>query len=284
MTKVAIVTDTDCSIPYDISQKYGIQQVPITIHFPDQSFTTGIDIDDDLLFQKIDRLNKLPTTAAPSPNAFASAYQKAFQEGASAVVCICVSSAISATYNSAVTACDLFPGRDITVIDSRLVSMGQGFMALAAAEAAKAGAEKEEVIKAAEDVGGRVQLFALLSTLKYLAMSGRVGKLVAGMADTLDIKPILSMNDGKLDLLERIRTRKKAQERLLELTGQALNGKKIERASVIHVNNLEGARELQKQLCERLGCPSEVITAEFTPGLSVHAGNGIVGTVLVASK
>jgi len=243
-----------------------------------------LDIDDAQLFKKIDQLKKLPTTAAPSPNAFAKTYQRAFDEGASSVVCICVSSVISATYSAAVTACDMFPGKDIAVIDSQLISMGQGFMVLAAAEAAQSGASKASVIAAAEDTGKRVHLFALLSTLKYLAMSGRVGKLAAGMADTLNIKPILTVRNGKLDLLERIRTHKKAQERLLELTSQALDGKSIERAAIIHVNNPEGARELKEQLCARMPCPEGILTAEFTPGLSVHAGSGVVGVALVASR
>jgi DegV family protein with EDD domain len=284
MSSIAIVTDSDSSIPPALGARYAIQQVPITIHFADESFTTGIDIDDALVFKKIDQRNKLPTTAAPSPNAFANAYQKAFDEGADSIVCICVSSKVSATYSSAMTACEMFPARDISVLDSQLISMGQGFMVIAAAEAARAGENKAEVIAVAEDTAKRVHLFALLSTLKYLAMSGRVGKLVAGMADTLNIKPILTMRDGKLDLLERIRTRKKAQERLLELTCQALDGKAAERVAMIHVNNLEGVREVQEQLCELLSCPQDIVTADFTPGLAVHAGTGVVGVALVAAK
>jgi DegV family protein with EDD domain len=284
MNKIAIITDTDSSIPASVSEKYGIQQVPITIHFNGESYTTGLDIDDTLVFKIIDQHKKLPTTAAPSPSAFASAFQKAFDEGAESIVCICVSGKISATYNSAVSACEMFPGRDISVLDSQMVSMGQGFMAIAAAEAAHAGAGKAEVIAAAEDTAKRVHLFALLSTLKYLAMSGRVGKLVAGMADTLDIKPILTMRDGKLDLLEKIRTKKKAQERLLELTCLAVGGKAIERAAIIHVNHPEGARELHEQLCKLLPCPKDILTADFTPGLSVHAGTGVAGVVLVVAR
>jgi DegV family protein with EDD domain len=284
MTKIAIITDSDSSIPAGLGAELGIAQVPITIHFADASFTTGIDIDDALVFKNIDQRNRLPTTAAPSPNAFAGAYQRAFEGGADSVVCICVSSKVSATYNSALAACEMFPARDITVIDSQLISMGQGFMVLAAAEAAKAGANVAEVIAAAEDTAKRVHLYALLSTLKYLAMSGRVGKLVAGMADTLNIKPILTVKDGKLDLLERIRTKKKAQERLLELSKQAVEGKSIERLALIHVNYVEGAHEVQEQLCKLLPCPTDIITADFTPGLSVHAGTGVVGIVIVAAK
>jgi DegV family protein with EDD domain len=178
----------------------------------------------------------------------------------------------------------MFPGKEIKVLDSQQISMGQGFMVLSAAEAAAAGASLAEAVAAAEETVSRVNVYALLSTLKYLALSGRVGKLVAGMADTLSIKPILSVKDGKLDLLERIRTKKKAQERLIELTCQSLAGKPIERLAIIHVNNLDAARELQDQLCSILPCPSEILTADFTPGLAVHAGSGVVGVAMVSGK
>jgi len=283
MNKIAIVTDTDSSLPVDLANQYGIRQVPITIHFEDSSYTTGIDIDDRLLFEIIDRQKKLPTTSAPSPSAFANAYEAAFKDGADSIVCICVSSKVSATYNSAVTASEMFPGQDISVIDSLNLSMGQGFMVLAAAEAASQGATKEEIITQALAAGQRTHLFAVLATVKYLAMSGRVGKLAAGMADTLNIKPILTVRDGKLDLLERIRTRKKAVARVLELTQSSVNGKTVERVAFMHANNLPGAQELHGQLCNLLTCPSSIIMTDFTPGLSVHAGSGVVGVTLLTN-
>jgi DegV family protein with EDD domain len=283
MKKIAIITDTDSSLPPAVAERYGIRQVPITIHFETESYTTGVDIDDGRLFEKIDRINKLPTTAAPAPSAFATAFESAFQEGADAIVCICVSSKVSATYGAALSACEAFAGRDISVIDSLSMSMGQGFMAIAAAEAALAGASKEQVMALAEDTGRRVVLFAALSTLKYLALGGRVGKLAAGFADTLNIKPVLTIRDGKLDLLERIRTRRKAVDRMIELTAQALGGKRIERAAIIHVTDPIGAQDLHAKMCASLLCPDEVITAEFTPGLSVHAGSGVVGLAVVTA-
>jgi DegV family protein with EDD domain len=281
MNKIAIITDTDSSLPVELAGQYGIRQVPITIHFEDSSYTTGLDIDDRLLFEIIDRQKKLPTTSAPSPSAFSNAYEDAFQAGAGSILCICVSSKISATYNSAVAAAEMFPDRDISVIDSQNLSMGQGFMTLAAAEAVNQGASKDEAIRQALAAGERTRLFAVLATVKYLAMSGRVGKIAAGMADTLNIKPILTMQDGKLELLERIRTRKKAVERTLELTRASANGKPVERVAFMHVNNLAGAQELQSQLCELLPLPPSIIMTEFSPGLSVHAGAGVVGVTLL---
>jgi DegV family protein with EDD domain len=122
--------------------------------------------------------------------------------------------------------------------------------------------------------------FAVLSTLKYLALSGRVGKFVAGLADTFNIKPILKVKDGKLDLLEKIRTRKKAIDRMISLLNESVQGKKIERVAVIHVNDPQGAVELEILLRAALPFSEKMIITEFTPGLSVHAGSGVVGVVV----
>jgi DegV family protein with EDD domain len=282
MNKIAIITDSDASLPADVAGEYGIRQVPITVQFGEEVFQTGIDIDDMRLFERIDRINKLPTTAAPPPGAFAAAYQSALDEGAEAVICICVSSKISATYSSALTAVDMFPGRDITVVDSLSVSMGQGFMAMESVEAVRRGASRDEILAHIESMKPRIHLYGALSTLKYLALSGRVGKLAAGFADTLSIKPLLELQDGKLELLEKIRTQKKSLERMLELTGQSLNGRPVQRAAVLHVCNLEGARALRDQLCSQLGCPSDMMICEFGAGLSVHTGAGMLGVAVLA--
>lgn len=281
MTKTAIITDTDSSLPVSLADDFDIVQVPITIHFGEESYTCGVDIDDARVFELVDRKNMIPTTAAPSPNAFAAAYQRAIADGADAIVCICVSSKVSSTYSSAVAACEMFPDREIVVIDSQTMSMAQGFIALAAARAAQTGASPAEIATAVEDTARRLHVYALLPTLKYVAMSGRVGKFVAGVANTLDIKPILTVSEGKLVLLERIRTHRKAFERLLELVGSAVRGKKIEAAALIHVNNLEGAQVLGKEFRARSGYDGELILADFTPGLSVHAGPGVVGLVVL---
>lgn len=282
MTKIAVITDTDSSLPPQVAELYGIRQVPITIQFDGESFTTGIDIDDASVFEKIDRIKKLPTTAAPSPKAFATAYEQAFHDGADAIVCLCVSSKVSATYNSAVSACEFFPGREIEVVDSLNLSMGQGWMAIAAAEAAQEGASKEEVVARALSTGARTHLYAVLSTLKYLALSGRVGKIAAGIADTINIKPVLTVRDGKLELLEKVRIRKRAIDRMIDLTRLSLAEKPMERLAIIHVTDPQGAEALRDLVCASLACPEQVIIAEFTPGLSVHAGSGVVGIAAVA--
>ena len=284
MLPIAIVTDTDSSLPAAIAAQYGIQQVPINIHFGEETFQAAVDIDDAEAFVRIDRDGKLPTTSAPTPGQFAEAYQAAFDAGATSILCFCVSAEISGTYNAAITAHELLPDRDITIVDSRTLSLGQGYMAIAAAEAIQQGASKEEAIAAAESLRERTHVYAALATLKYLAMSGRVGHLAAGMANLLNIKPILTVRDGKLDLLEKVRTRHKAWDRVVELTVESLRGRPIERMGIIHVNALERAREFEALLREHLTCPADIITAEFTPGLSIHSGTGVVGVVVVAAE
>jgi DegV family protein with EDD domain len=280
--RITIITDTDASLPRALAAHYRIRQVPIVIQFDSQALLTDDDIDDAQLFARIDRDGRLPTTSAPSPGQFVAAFQSAFDEGADQVICFTVSSAISATHAAAVNARDLLPDRDITVIDTQSLSLGQGFMAIAAAEAAQAGASKEDCIARAKDVGQRAHVFAALSTLKYLAMSGRVGSIAAGMAGLLSIKPILTIRDGKLEMLEKVRTQKKAWARVLELADQIIAGQAVEQLAIVHVAAPEAAREFERMLRAALNCPPEILIAELTPGLSVHTGSGLVGLAFVS--
>lgn len=284
MSNIHVITDTDSSLPASVANQYGIVQVPITIQFGDETFETGVNIDDKLLFQKIDALKKLPSTAAPSPAAFGKAFSNAFDAGAESIICVVVGSKVSRTYDSAINAVEDFPGKKITVIDSEFMSLGQGFVAIAAAEALAKGATHEEAVNAAVSVLPRLQLYGSLTTLKYLAMGGRVGNLAAGMADLLNIRPILTMLEGKLGLLEKVRTRKAAMERLIVLLEESANGKEIEKAGIVHINNLTDAAELESRLRKDLKMPDEILVAELTPGLSVHAGSGMVAAVLLTKE
>ncbi|OGO62883.1 MAG: hypothetical protein A2030_12040 [Chloroflexi bacterium RBG_19FT_COMBO_50_10] len=281
MQKIAVITDTDSSIPFDLAARHNIYQVPMTVHFGEESYETVYAINDADTFRRIDKEGKLPTTAAPSPGRFAAAFKNAMDGGAEQIICICVSSAVSVTYNSAVTARESFPDRDITVIDSGSLSMGLGYMALAAGEAASQGASINEIISLINEIRDRTHLFAALSTLKYLVMGGRVTNLAAGVAAILDVKPILTIQDGRLEVLERVRTQKKAWERVIELSARKTGEREIEKMCILHVNAPRMARLFEDEIRSRMHCPKDILLAEVTPGLSVHSGAGMVGTVFV---
>jgi DegV family protein with EDD domain len=284
MSKIHVITDTDSNLPVELAKNFNIVQVPITIQFGDESFADNIEIQNPALFERIDKTGKLPTTAAPSPAAFSTAFQSAFDRGAESIICVCVGSKISRTYESALVATDEFPTRKITVIDSGYVTLGQAFMAIAAAEALALGATHEEAVDIAKSQIGRQHLFGALSTLKYLALGGRVSNLAASVGNMFNIRPILTMVDGKLDLLEKVRTRKAAMDRMVELIIKSVDDKEIERCGIIHVLNLEDAKILEGQLRSKLKMPDDVLIADFGPGLSVHTGSGFVGIVILTKE
>ncbi len=284
MSRLAIITDTDSSLPLDLAQKHGIVQVPIIIQFGEESFKDVYEIHNDTLFPRIDREGKLPTTAAPAPGQFAEAFKSAFAAGAEEILCLDISSEMSATYASARQAAEMFPGKRIEVMDSRSLALGQGYMAIAAAEVTAQGGTLEEARAAAEDIRQRTYLFGALATLKYIAMSGRVSHLAAGMAGLLDIKPILSLQNGKLSLLEKIRTQGKAWARAIELSVEAAGGRGIEKMCILNVNSQDAARQFEEQLRAALPCPDEILHADMNPGLSVHTGAGTLAVVFVVAK
>lgn len=284
MSKIKIVTDSDSNLPFDLAKKHGITLVPITIQFGEESFADMIDIQNPVLFERIDKTGKLPTTAAPSPAAFVKAFSAAFDEGADSIICICVSSKVSRTHESALAARDEFPDKKITIIDSEFLSLGQGYLAIAAAEAVAAGASHEEAVDKTVAMIPRLVLYGALSTLKYLALGGRVSNLAASMANMLNIRPILTIRGGKLDLLEKVRTRKVAMDRLVELLVVAVGNKTVDRICIIHVLNLEDAEFLKSKLEEKLHLPVDVPYLDFGPGLSVHAGVGLVGAVILTGE
>jgi DegV family protein with EDD domain len=284
MNKIHVITDTDSNLPLDLAKQYGIVQVPITVQFGDESYADCFEIDNPTMFARIDKTGKLPTTAAPSPASFSTAFQKAFESGAESIICVTVGSAVSRTYESALIAANEMPERKITIVDSEHVSIAEGFIAITAAEAIKTGASHEEAVAAARSLISRTYLYGALSTLKYLALGGRVSNLAANMGNLLNIKPILTMKDGKLDLLEKVRTSKVAMARLVELLSNAVGDRQIERAAIVHVINESGADEFKFQLQKSVKLPENTMMYDFCPGLSVHTGVGLIGCVLVAKE
>jgi len=281
MPKTAIVTDTNSSLSKSLCESLGILQVPIHIMFGEETYLTGENIGDEKLFKMIDERQILPTTAAPSPGAFQKAFQEAFDQGADEIVCICCSSKVSATYDAANMAAADFPGKKIGIIDSLQLTLAEGFQVLKAVELAAEGASADEIMVQIEEMKPRVHVYGALPTLKYLVMGGRIGKLSAGMAETFNIKPIMTNIEGKLASLEKVRTWRKARARLVDIAVEKAKDTKIIQLGLFHVNNVEGVMELYEDLAKVLPLPEEYLLEEFTPGLSVHAGSGVIGYVLV---
>ncbi|MBN2556817.1 MAG: DegV family protein [Anaerolineales bacterium] len=276
MPAIALITDTDSSLPLDITEKLNIVQVPITLHLNGESYQACVDLDDRAMFQKIEASGDYPTTAAPSPDAFLQAFQRAIADGAESIICICVSSEVSATYNAAVMAADMLE-HDIRIVDSMELSLGQGFIVLEAAEAIQNGASVDEVLTHIAGLEQKIHTFALLPSLKFVALSGRLSKVSANIGDTLNIKPILTVQGGKLEVVSKQRTLKKALGKMLEMNREALAGKAVKRLAFIHTDNLDGAKTLAHTVAPDLPSTHPVFYAEFTPGLSVHTGPGVVG-------
>lgn len=280
MKNIAIITDTDSSLPVDLTVQNGIRQVPINLIIDGETYETGVDIDDHLLFEKLEKFKKYPTTSAPSPAAFTKAFKAAILEGAQSIICICVSGKVSSSYDSAVLASQMFQ-QDIVVVDSLNLSMGQGFMVLTAAEAVLNGATREEVLEHLANVGKRIHTFAVLPSLKYIALSGRLNKYSANIANILDIKPILTVQDGKLEVISRQRTVSKAIEKMFELLINACDGKAIERGAIIHADCPEKVQNLQDKINISFPDQKPFLLSEFTPRLSIHTGPVTIGLTIL---
>jgi DegV family protein with EDD domain len=139
------------------------------------------------------------------------------------------------------------------------------------------GANRKEVLEHLTNMGKRIHTYAVLPSLKYIALSGRLNKYSANIADILEIKPILTVQDGRLEVVSRQRTSKKAIDKMIELIQLSCNGKTIKRVSIIHANNPEGAKNLQEKVNSIAPDANPYIIAEFTPGLSIHTGPGTIG-------
>ena len=283
MKNITIITDTDSSLPVDLTVQYGIRQVPINLIIDGETYQTGVDLDDHLLFEILKQVKKYPTTSAPSPDDFAKVFRAAILEGTQSIICVCVSGKVSSSYNSAVLASKMFQ-HDIVVIDSQNLSMGQGFMALTAAEAVLNGASRGEVLENVTNIRKRIHTFAILPSLKYIALSGRLNKHSANIADILDIKPILTVQDGKLEVISRQRTLSKAIDKMFNLIINACDGKAIERGAIIHADCPEKAQNIQKKLNISFPEQKPFLLTEFTPGLSLHTGPETIGITILTRE
>jgi DegV family protein with EDD domain len=271
---IKIVTDSTSNLSPEQLQRYDIRVAPISIQFTTETYEEDIDIDRDLFYKKIDELGIIPTTSQPSPGRFADYYRELTDQGHS-ILCITITTKHSGTYQSAILAKDMVPEADVEVFDSATISLGTGYMVLEAARAAKAGQSRESILKRLEEIRDNMCLFLTPATLKYLQMSGRVGRLRTAFASLLNIKPVIKIEDGLLEACENVRTRAKAVNRVLELTEEAMGTTDPINIAAIHARCPEEGQALLEKAQARFNC-QETLIGDLVASLTVHGGPGIL--------
>jgi DegV family protein with EDD domain len=267
---VVIVTDSTADIPKDMASETGIVVVPLSITFGDESFRDGIDLSPTEFIARLEASPTLPTTSQPPVSAFEEVFRAATENGQD-VVCVTLSSGLSGTFNAARLAAETVGADRIWIIDSRSASMAVGWVAIAAARAAKTGASLAEVTQAATDAVARVRLYAVLQTLDYVHKGGRIGKAQQLVGSALGIKPILTIADGILQPLERVRLWKRAVSRMTELITPGPTD-----IMVLHSDNLPDAERVANDL--RQAHPDASVGIGFVGATIItYAGPGAIG-------
>jgi len=221
---VRIVTDSGCDLAPDVADALGIAVVPLSIRFGSTEYTDRVDLSPEKFYAEMDAREELPETAAPSPGAFAEAYQSLLDDGATSIVSINLSEALSATAQAARTAATTIDGADIHIVDSKSATVGQGTLILRAAEAARDGASVQEIIDSTNELSARTHVLGVLDTLDNLKKGGRIGNAQAMIGSMLSIKPCIDLSSGAVEEAGRQRTRKKALAWLAkELPSNATN-------------------------------------------------------------
>ena len=274
---IKIVTDSTYNLPSDLVQRYDIKVVPTNIQFGSETYEEGVTIARDTFYRKIEELGIMPTSSQPSGGQFVEVYRELASEGHS-ILSIHITGKLSGTCQSAELAKSMLPELDIEVFDSLSISMGTGFQVLAAARAAEKGRSIAEILDLLQGTRSRMIVFFTVATLKYLQMSGRVGRLQEALAALIKIKPIIKVEDGVLEAFQRVRTRRQSLGRLLELTEEAVGTSYPIRIAVIHAEAPEEAQALMEKVRTRFNCV-ETFVDDLSITLTVHGGPGLIGLI-----
>ena len=282
MTKVAIVTDSTAYIPDDLLKKYNITVTPQIVIWGEESFRDGVDILPDQFYKRLESSKVMPTTSQVSIVAMKTAFEGLVEQGFE-VLGIFISTKLSGTMQSAQQALEMLPkiSDKITILDSNSTAMAMGFHVLAAARAAQAGELRPECLKLAEEAQKHTGVLFTVDTLEFLHRGGRIGGAQALMGTMLNIKPILELRDGRIESVEKVRTKSKATERMLELVIDQIAGRTPVRLATLHANAEIEARSLLDMASARLD-PIEQIFACVSPAIGTHAGPGTVGLAFMA--
>lgn len=281
MSPVAIITDSVSDMPPDVAASHGITVVPLTVTFGAESFRPNVDMTTAEFWERMTAPDApFPTTAACSAGDFLAAFDAAFEGGAESVVCVNVSDQLSATIKAARIAAGMRPDREIHIVDSRSASAGVGMLALMGARLAAEGKSGAEIAAILVDRQKDIDLYVALDTLEYLKRGGRISGARAVVGSLLSVKPIITVIDGVVENAERVRSRAKARERVLEL----LTAKPLERATVLHTTNAD-VEEFHARFLERSGLdPSLVDLLVIGASVGPHLGPGCVGAVVLHKR
>jgi len=280
MTKIAIITDSTAYIPDDLLKKYPIWVAPQVLIFGDKSFEDGVDIQPEEFYNRLQTESVNPSTSQVTPASFNRIFSELVPQEYE-ILCVLVSDKLSGTIDSATQAREGFPNAKIEIVNSNSITMALGFQALAAARAAAEGADLAECKAVAERSRDLTGVVFAVATLEFLHRGGRIGGGARFLGTALNLKPILEIRDGRVEALERVRTRKKSLARLIELVEERTEGQSPIRIATLHANAPEEAKLLLEEASKRVGAVEEVFS-EVSPVVGTHAGPGVVGLAYMA--
>lgn len=274
--KIKIVTDSTCDLPQQLVDQWGIVVIPVYVHIGDESFADdGTELDRANYYSRLSSLKAVPTTSAPSPGLCEQVIDQAMAD-ADHVVIITLPPKLSATYEAMRLGVNKHPADRWTLLDSGTTTMAMGYQVLIAAEIAAQTGDVEQVLAAIKQVKSHIKLAALVNSLENLRRSGRVNFAQAGIGTLLQIKPLVTVTDGVVETMSRVRTMSRAREEMAEMARQQAP---LERIALLHTNNLEGVEWLRERLKDIL--PADVLTINITTAVGTHVGSGSLGFVTV---
>jgi len=276
---VRVVTDSACDLPDDLIERNGIGMVPLTIRFGNEELIDRKELSTDEFWRRLADSDVLPETSAPSAGAFEGAFRRMVEDGATGIICINLSSKLSATMQSAQVAAQAVQADcPVVVIDSLMVSMGLGSLCLTAAQRAADGDSLESIVANVTDRRNRSKLYGALDTLEFLKKGGRVGNARALLGTMLAIKPVLEVRDGVVEEAGKVRTRSKALRLLVDRVKEG----PFENLSVLH-GNAPDVDELL-DLLEPLATRDQIVVGQIGPVIGTHAGPRVIGVTFQAAS
>jgi len=282
MSRVAVLTDSTAYIPDPILKQYNIFTIPLFVVWNGQSLRDGVDITPQEFYQRLATAKTMPTTSQPSAQDMKDAFQNLLDQGYD-VLGIFISSKLSGTVQSAHQALEMMPqaASRIAVVDSLSTAMAMGFQVVQAARAAQQGASLTECQQAALTAQANSSVYFVVDTLEFLHRGGRIGGAQALLGTALNIKPLLELRAGRIEAVEKIRTKSKAIERMIELTAERVAGRTPVRLAAVHANAEAEAQALLEAAAAKMN-PAETFFASVSPVIGVHTGPGVVGLAFMS--